>query len=115
MKAAFRLLADSGFGGERSRGWGRSEPPEFVEGDLPEMILPPAAGANVAAGAPAALTEELILDRLVAELTGEPVIESSPEEVVEPGPEEPAGRVARGRNGKRRGHPGSPYRRERRQ
>ena len=40
VKAAFRLLADTGFGGERSRGWGRSEPPEFVEGTLPEMILP---------------------------------------------------------------------------
>ncbi|HXA50601.1 MAG TPA: hypothetical protein VNV86_09875, partial [Candidatus Acidoferrum sp.] len=27
IKAAFRLLADTGFGGERSRGWGRSEAP----------------------------------------------------------------------------------------
>ena len=39
VKAAFRLLADTGLGGERSRGWGRSEAPEFVEGSLPEMIL----------------------------------------------------------------------------
>lgn len=39
VKAAFRLLADSGFGGERSRGWGRSEMPEFTEGILPDMIL----------------------------------------------------------------------------
>jgi len=39
VKSAFRLLADSGFGGERSRGWGRSETPEFIEGSLPEMIL----------------------------------------------------------------------------
>ena len=39
VKAAFRLLADSGFGGERSRGWGRSEAPEFIEGQLPDMIL----------------------------------------------------------------------------
>ncbi len=39
MKAAFRLLADSGFGGERSRGWGRSETPEFVEGMLPGLII----------------------------------------------------------------------------
>ena len=38
VKAAFRLLADTGFGGERSRGWGRSEPPEFTEGALPDMI-----------------------------------------------------------------------------
>lgn len=43
LRAAFRLLADSGFGGERSRGWGRSEAPEFTEGALPEIILPPAA------------------------------------------------------------------------
>jgi CRISPR type III-A-associated RAMP protein Csm4 len=39
VKAAFRWLADSGFGGERSRGWGRAESPEFVEGTLPDMIL----------------------------------------------------------------------------
>ena len=39
VKAAFRWLADSGFGGERSRGWGRSEMPEFTEGQLPGMIL----------------------------------------------------------------------------
>jgi CRISPR type III-A-associated RAMP protein Csm4 len=39
VKAAFRLLADSGFGGERSRGWGRSETPEFVEGTLPGLII----------------------------------------------------------------------------
>jgi CRISPR type III-A-associated RAMP protein Csm4 len=29
VKTAFRLLADSGFGGERSRGWGRAESPFF--------------------------------------------------------------------------------------
>jgi CRISPR type III-A-associated RAMP protein Csm4 len=40
VRGALRLLADSGFGGERSRGWGRSEPPEFIEGSLPQMILP---------------------------------------------------------------------------
>jgi CRISPR type III-A-associated RAMP protein Csm4 len=39
VKAAFRWLADSGFGGERSRGWGRSDAPEFTEGQLPGMIL----------------------------------------------------------------------------
>jgi hypothetical protein len=41
VRASFRLLADTGFGGERSRGWGRSEQPEFSEGRLPDMILPP--------------------------------------------------------------------------
>ena len=36
LKAAFRLLADSGFGGERSNGWGRAAAPEFSE---PEALL----------------------------------------------------------------------------
>lgn len=40
VKAAFRLLADTGFGGERSRGWGRSDAPEFTDGMLPDLILP---------------------------------------------------------------------------
>ncbi|MEO8372976.1 MAG: hypothetical protein ABI806_27570 [Candidatus Solibacter sp.] len=39
VKAAFRLLADTGFGGERSRGWGRAETPEFVAGTLPGLII----------------------------------------------------------------------------
>jgi CRISPR type III-A-associated RAMP protein Csm4 len=57
VRGALRLLADSGFGGERSRGWGRTEPPEFIEGSLPQMILPdqpaePAAAENEAAAIP---------------------------------------------------------------
>jgi CRISPR type III-A-associated RAMP protein Csm4 len=55
VKAAFRLLADTGFGGERSRGWGRSESPEFTEGTLPDLILPPpseVAEASVKAASP---------------------------------------------------------------
>lgn len=31
VKSALRLLADSGFGGERSRGWGRAADPEFSD------------------------------------------------------------------------------------
>jgi CRISPR type III-A-associated RAMP protein Csm4 len=46
VRGALRLLADSGFGGERSRGWGRSAQPEFVEGFLPGLILPPPAIAD---------------------------------------------------------------------
>jgi CRISPR type III-A-associated RAMP protein Csm4 len=42
VRGALKLLADSGFGGERSRGWGRSAQPEFIEGMLPDLILPPA-------------------------------------------------------------------------
>lgn len=40
VEAAFRWLADSGFGGERSRGWGRAESPEFKAGELPGLLLP---------------------------------------------------------------------------
>ena len=43
VRAAFRLLADSGFGGERSRGWGRSEMPEWEESAFPTESLPPDA------------------------------------------------------------------------
>ena len=43
VESAFRLLSDSGFGGERSRGWGRCEAPEFVEGVLPDLIFSPPA------------------------------------------------------------------------
>lgn len=40
VKAAIRLLADSGFGGERGRGWGRTASPSFSEGEFPDLILP---------------------------------------------------------------------------
>jgi CRISPR type III-A-associated RAMP protein Csm4 len=39
IKGALRLLADSGFGGGRSRGWGCSEMPEIVEGELPQLLI----------------------------------------------------------------------------
>lgn len=39
LTAAFRLLADSGMGGERSRGWGRAEMPEITAGELPGLLL----------------------------------------------------------------------------
>jgi CRISPR type III-A-associated RAMP protein Csm4 len=52
LEAAFRLLADSGIGGLRSRGFGRSRAPEFQAGPLRELLLP---GVDVrAAAAPAA-------------------------------------------------------------
>ncbi len=37
VRSAFLLLADSGFGGERSRGWGRSETPEWEPWSPPEV------------------------------------------------------------------------------
>ncbi len=51
VKGALRLLADSGFGGERSRGWGRAETPLFTDGSLPALILDrglPAEGEDAA-------------------------------------------------------------------
>jgi CRISPR type III-A-associated RAMP protein Csm4 len=58
VQAAFRLLADSGIGGERSRGWGRSAEPDFVQGGFPWIVLaptpePPAAAADESGPPPA--------------------------------------------------------------
>ena len=38
LTAALRLLADSGFGGERSQGWGRAHQPEIAEGELLDLL-----------------------------------------------------------------------------
>ncbi len=48
VRAAFRLLGDSGLGGERSRGWGRFEIVGASEGSFPEMIVrrPPEAAQD---------------------------------------------------------------------
>lgn len=40
LKAAFRLLADSGFGGRRKSGWGQAEAPQFQEGNWPAVLMP---------------------------------------------------------------------------
>jgi CRISPR type III-A-associated RAMP protein Csm4 len=40
VQSAIRLLADSGFGGRRSSGWGRAETPEFRSVSLDELLLP---------------------------------------------------------------------------
>ena len=54
VMAAFRLLADSGFGGERSRGWGRAMTPDFRDGELAELLFSnrelPAIGGEAGAG-----------------------------------------------------------------
>lgn len=39
LEGALRLLADSGFGGERSNGWGHADMPEIADGTLPELIF----------------------------------------------------------------------------
>lgn len=40
VEAAFRLLADTGFGGRRSSGWGHTSAPEFHPGSWPALVLP---------------------------------------------------------------------------
>jgi len=40
VKGAFRLLADTGFGGKRSSGWGQAEAPEFQPGSWPGVLMP---------------------------------------------------------------------------
>ena len=45
LEGAFRLLADSGFGGRRSNGWGQSHQPEFTRGDWPGFVFPKLARA----------------------------------------------------------------------
>ena len=83
VKAAFRLLADSGFGGERSRGWGRSESPEFVEGMLPEMIVG-ARGRGPGAGGEAASVEALVTEPAVEPVKVETVEDALPGPPSEP-------------------------------
>ena len=86
VKAAFRLLADTGFGGERSRGWGRSEAPEFTDGMLPDLILPlPKAregAAEPVEGAEASVVGISPVLPLVSEREPEP----EPAAVIEPVP-----------------------------
>jgi hypothetical protein len=74
VKSAFRWLADAGFGGERSRGWGRSEAPEFIEGTLPDMIL---AGGGVATGSAADAGAAVAEPTGDAEQPGEQVLETA--------------------------------------
>ncbi|MFL6451056.1 MAG: type III-A CRISPR-associated RAMP protein Csm4 [Bryobacteraceae bacterium] len=46
VRGAFRLLADTGFGGHRSSGWGQASAPEFESGTWPKLLLPKLAGAS---------------------------------------------------------------------
>ena len=85
VKSAFRLLADSGFGGERSRGWGRAEAPEFTEGVLPDLIVPP--GRDPVEVPPA---EPPAADAEPAPELQPPAPEPAPEAAAEPEPA-PAG------------------------
>ncbi len=46
VRGAFRLLADTGFGGRRSSGWGQTLAPEFEGGEWPKLLLPKLAAAS---------------------------------------------------------------------
>ena len=46
VQAAFRLLADSGFGGKRSSGWGQTEAPQFQSGSWPGLLFPKVSRAQ---------------------------------------------------------------------
>jgi len=46
IQAAFRLLADTGFGGKRSSGWGHAREPEFQAGTWPDLLFPNIARTN---------------------------------------------------------------------
>ena len=48
IQAAFRLLADSGFGGERSLGFGHCQMPQFQDCKLPDVILRQASAESLA-------------------------------------------------------------------
>ena len=78
IQAAFRLLADSGFGGERSNGFGHSQIPLFQDCKLPDILLRPPATIKAIA------TSRLPLAYARAsEIGREPVRESSHEAVAE--------------------------------
>jgi CRISPR type III-A-associated RAMP protein Csm4 len=117
LKSALRLLADSGMGGERSRGWGRSLSPSITEGSIPTLLLPKLrepkpAPKVVVAGAPevpekvvSATVEPIVeaadevapavetvveapVEAAVAEVVAEPIVEEAAEPaVVEAAPE----------------------------
>jgi len=85
VRGALRLLADSGFGGERSRGWGRSAQPEFIAGTLPQIILPERKKPEpVAAEAPVVEGEALAVESHEAALAE--LHETAPVELHEAAP-----------------------------
>lgn len=48
VRGAFRLLADTGFGGHRSSGWGQAASPEFESGVWPSVLMPKLGGTGTA-------------------------------------------------------------------
>jgi CRISPR type III-A-associated RAMP protein Csm4 len=54
LQAAFRLLADTGFGARRTSGWGQTAEPEFQTGSWPALLFPKLAAASSSMAARAA-------------------------------------------------------------
>ncbi len=52
VEGAFRLLADTGFGGRRTSGWGHAQAPEFQRGSWPGLLLPKLARGSRNGSAP---------------------------------------------------------------
>ncbi|HEX4227513.1 MAG TPA: hypothetical protein VHZ07_02505 [Bryobacteraceae bacterium] len=50
IEAAFRLLADTGFGARRSSGWGQTAEPEFQFGAWPQLLMPKLKAGRNGAG-----------------------------------------------------------------
>jgi CRISPR type III-A-associated RAMP protein Csm4 len=50
IQAAFRLLADTGFGARRTSGWGQTAAPEFQSGAWPQLLIPKLKPARNGAG-----------------------------------------------------------------
>lgn len=91
LTAAVRLLADSGFGGRRSIGWGRSEQPEITTTTLEELV-PIGRETPAAAWAPSANAEATAAEEAPTETAPAPAGEREPEDIAkaaEQAPEDP--------------------------
>ncbi len=95
VRAAFRVLADTGFGGERSLGWGRSAQPEFVAGTLPDLIVPEPVRAPLPPAPPvrAAVHTPTALELLREYTSPKPAAEVEPSAAEPPAPVEPEASV----------------------
>ncbi len=104
VKGVIRLLCDSGFGGGRSRGWGKSDSPEFRDGFLPGLILRPAETAATAERATAtelsgAAESAAAIEPMGAVESGtaaQPEPAGEPAVAIEPAATEPMGAVESG-------------------
>jgi hypothetical protein len=98
--AAVRLLADSGFGGRRSIGWGHADIVDVQDGSLAELVLGtrrPPEPPPLPPPAPVPVTTEPITEPVQAAVIAPPAIEPLllepipvPPSPIEPAPDEPS-------------------------